>query len=278
MMLPASLTTRAKLNLSLTITGKREDGYHLLQSLVAFCEVGDTITATPSPTLSLTVSGRFAASIPTDEGNLMVRAAHLLQSRTGTRHGAALHVEKHLPVASGIGGGSGDAAATLHLLNSLWGCGLSETALSDIAVSLGADVPVCVLGKACWMEGIGESITPLTLPLPPLHAVLVNPLILLSTPAVFQELRPNEWSGVYPHTLSFSTFHNDLTASAIRLCPAIGEILTALHQTQGVITAHMSGSGATCFGLYGSEAEATTARADLQRTFPHFWVASGRLQ
>jgi 4-diphosphocytidyl-2-C-methyl-D-erythritol kinase len=273
----ASLTTRAKLNLSLTITGKRTDGYHLLQSLVAFCEVGDVVTATPAPTLSLTVSGRFAEHIHADATNLVLRAAHLLQHHTGTSQGAALHVDKHLPVASGIGGGSGDAAATLHLLNQLWECDLSISDLATLAASLGSDVPVCIHANACWMEGIGERITPLTVPLPPLYAVLVNPLTPLSTPTVFAECRANEWSGEQPHEVSLTSLRNDLTAAAIRMCPEIGDILAALRHTPNALFAGMSGSGATCFALYESKKGAATTRMSLQHLFPSHWMAYGRL-
>jgi 4-diphosphocytidyl-2-C-methyl-D-erythritol kinase len=269
-------TTRAKLNLSLTITGKRADGYHLLQSVVAFCEVGDVITASPAPALSLRVSGRFAESIQGNDNNLVFKAARLLQTYTNTAHGAALHLEKNLPIASGMGGGSGDAAATLRLLNQLWECGLSEPTLTTLATSLGADVPVCLYEKSCWMEGVGERITPLSFPLPSLYAVLINPLIPLPTPAVFTQLCADEWSGEQSRDISLNALHNDLTAAAIRICPAIGDILTALRYTQP-ISAGMSGSGATCFGLYGTETEASAASASMQQMYPHYWVGYGRL-
>jgi 4-diphosphocytidyl-2-C-methyl-D-erythritol kinase len=319
------IPTKAKLNLSLQVVGKRADGYHLLHSIVAFCEVGDVLTATLADDLTLHLSGRFARALTVTEDNLVLRAASALREAMGVTRGARLELEKNLPVASGMGGGRGDAAATLHALNQLWECGLSDASLATLGATLGADVPVCVYGQTCLMEGVGEQITPMPDMLPPLYAVLVNPLMAVSTPAVFQGLQREEWSAPrfyrdsshnglqtsvfsasathVPQStlrcgsrnptfslhseklttepaafspLDFSAMRNDLQPSAIRLCPAIAEILAVLGESNA-LAARMSGSGATCFGLYASEAAAIMAASEMQASFPHYWVEWGAI-
>jgi 4-diphosphocytidyl-2-C-methyl-D-erythritol kinase len=272
---PLTLTTKAKLNLSLNITGKRADGYHLLHSIVAFCEVGDVLHIAPSDTLSLAVEGQFADGLSDGVNNLVMRAARLLRKKTGVRAGAQMVLEKYLPVAGGIGGGSGDAAAALKGLNQMWQCGLSDDELSALGATLGADLPVCLYGKACVMEGVGERVTPLALP--EMYAVLVNPLIPLSTPEVFQGVRREEWTEPLHDNSEIASFTNDLQASAIRLCPEVSDILYALANTHGVLVTQMTGSGATCFGLYKTQAQAVENAAKMQIMFPDYWVAQGRL-
>ena len=269
--------TKAKLNLSLNMVGKRADGYHLLHSVVAFCEVGDTLSISPADTLSLTVDGPFAEGIGRPEDNLVMRAARLLQQASGIKGGAHITLTKQLPLASGIGSGSGDAATALLLLCDLWDIHFSPGELASLGAALGADVPVCLHGKACVMEGVGERITPLAEPWPELYAVLVNPLIPLSTPEVFKGLSAEEWTTPLYDTLNVGRFTNDLQKSAIRLCPAIEPILAALAETQGLVAARLSGSGATCFGIYSTDIQAAHGAALMRAQFPYYWIAHGRL-
>jgi 4-diphosphocytidyl-2-C-methyl-D-erythritol kinase len=271
-------TTQAKLNLSLNILGKRSDGYHNLHSVAAFCEVGDTLSVIPSDKLQLDISGVFADELSVHD-NLVMRAAQTLQRAAGTKKGAIIHLQKNLPVASGVGGGSGDAATTLKLLRELWSLEIDDAAMLVLAASLGSDVPVCFVGKACVMEGIGERIAPLQQPFPPFYAILVNPLISVATPQVFGAMHVSEMTdeASFIPTFAVEAMHNDLQASATRLCPHIAEMIDALHATAGVITARMSGSGATCFGLYASASESRAAHNALMQHFPHYFVASGAL-
>ena len=178
-----SLTSCAKLNLSLNVIGKRTDGYHLLHSVVAFAQIGDTITVIPADEIRCDVTGRYAAQTPTDD-NLVVKAARLLATEAHITSGCHITIEKNLPVASGIGGGSGDAAATLHALNTLWNCGYSLSELSRFGLHLGADIPVCLHNSACVMQGIGEEISPLPA-IQNITAILINPGIALETRHIF---------------------------------------------------------------------------------------------
>lgn len=255
----------AKVNLALHVTGRRPDGYHLLDSLVVFCDVGDQITLSPGP-LSLSISGPFGAGLAADDDNLCLRAARLAG---GT---ARISLEKHLPVASGIGGGSADAAAVLRGFD----------ARPEHPEQLGADVPVCLAGIPCRMEGLGEIITPLHA-LPALHLVLVNPGQALSTPAVFKALAQRD-NPAMPQTLpAFSdsasliqflgSTRNDLQAPAITLLPVIQDVLTAIGETGAALT-RMSGSGATCFGLFSDADAAAQAAAKLAARHPDWWVVA----
>ncbi|MFT4014336.1 MAG: 4-(cytidine 5'-diphospho)-2-C-methyl-D-erythritol kinase [Paracoccus sp. (in: a-proteobacteria)] len=258
----------AKLNLTLHVTGQRPDGYHLLDSLVVFLGVGDVVTLTDGPP-GLSLSGPFAAGLSDGPDNLCLRAARL-----AGRDEVAIGLEKNLPVASGIGGGSADAAAVLRILGTR----------PQGAEALGADVPVCLAGRATRMRGLGEILDPLP-PLPALHLVLVNPLMALSTPAVFRALDCRENPPMpqalpdlsdLPALIAFlAACRNDLQKPAIRLMPRIGDCLTAL-QAQGAILARMSGSGATCFGIFDTARTAQQAAARLSREYPGWWsVASG---
>ncbi|MCW8842853.1 MAG: 4-(cytidine 5'-diphospho)-2-C-methyl-D-erythritol kinase [Rhodobacteraceae bacterium] len=262
----------AKVNLTLHVTGQRTDGYHLLDSLVAFADIGDRITATQAAKPSLSVTGPLAAGVPTGPENLVRRAATALQST------AALTLEKHLPAAAGIGGGSSDAAATLRALSALTGTALP----ADLGLSLGADVPVCTLARAATMRGIGEDIAPVD-GLPPLPAVLVNPRVAVPTPAVFRALssKTNPAMGTIPQGTDFNTFcdwlatqRNDLEPPARALTPKIDATLAALSDAR---LARMSGSGATCFGLYPTRETAETAAARIRAAHPDWWVAATAL-
>lgn len=270
---------RAKVNLALHVTGRRVDGYHLLDSLVAFAATGDRLTAVPAPRLTLKVGGPQGAALSAGDDNLVLRAARLL----APGRGAALRLEKVLPVASGIGGGSADAAAALRLLSRLWDLPLPDP--RDV-LSLGADVPVCLAGRACRMQGIGDVITPLP-PLPRAWLVLVNPGEAVSTPAVFEALRRRENPPLPPvpplpdaGALAgyLALCRNDLEAAAESLCPAIARVRAALSDQPGCLIARMSGSGATCFGLFADYDHAAGAVAALGRDHPGWWTAEAAME
>ena len=266
---------RAKLNLSLAVTAKRADGYHLLESLVAFADIGDRVTVEAAPAFSLTIDGSFAKGLDAGPGNLVSRAAHLFAERLGRRADVALRLTKNLPVASGIGGGSADAAATLRALSKLWAAPIP----ADLPATLGADVPVCVAGVPAWMSGIGEIVEPAGA-LPDWGVVLVNPGIALATPSVFRA-RSGAFSegGKFPPNLaSIAAAGNDLEAPAIALVPAIAEVLAALRGLPGIRVARMSGSGATCFALFDGREKAALAAKALKAKAPSaWWIEAGRV-
>ncbi|MEZ5832019.1 MAG: 4-(cytidine 5'-diphospho)-2-C-methyl-D-erythritol kinase [Dongiaceae bacterium] len=276
------MLARAKVNLYLHVLGRRADGYHLLDSLIVFAETGDEIALQPADRLSLTIDGPFAAGLETERDNLVLRAARALQSVTGTRAGAAIRLTKNLPVASGIGGGSADAAATLAGLCSLWDLAPGRGALLDIAAKLGADVPVCLDGAASFVGGIGEDLAPAR-GLPPAWLVLANPGVATPTPAVFKALRgvfskPAHWSHPPRDFAEFAKLlqatANDLTEAAIAVTPAIRHVLAGLAALPGCVLARLSGSGATCFGLFPDQATAQTAAARLQAQQPRWWIVA----
>lgn len=266
----------AKINLALHVTGRREDGYHLLDSLVAFAPVGDRLVVAPAGSLTLEVTGSFAADVPAGEDNLVLRAARLL----GAGRGAAITLEKALPVASGIGGGSADAAAALRALGRLWRVPLPPP---KAVLALGADVPVCLAARPARMSGIGEVVEPLPGPLP-LHLVLVNPRKPVPTPEIFRRLERRENPPLpepiprFADAAALAGFlaacRNDLEPPARALLPEIGDALAALAATDGCLLARMSGSGATCFGLYPDPAARARAHVVLQAAHPGWWVAS----
>jgi 4-diphosphocytidyl-2-C-methyl-D-erythritol kinase len=272
----------AKVNLYLHVTGRRADGYHLLDSLAVFPAVGDRLRATPAAALSLTVEGAFAAALAGETDNLVLRAARAL----GGSHGARIALEKQLPVASGIGGGSADAAAALRLLSRLWGWppGAAQIAQNRIAVELGADVPVCLASRPARMGGVGETLSAAP-GLPPAGMVLVNPGVALATAQVFRaraggfsapaEL-PAAWPDAAAMASDLATLRNDLEPPAIALCPAVGTVLAAVAAAPGCLLARMSGSGATCFGLFQDAAAAEAATRALTR--PGWWCWGGALE
>ncbi|MBR9650739.1 4-(cytidine 5'-diphospho)-2-C-methyl-D-erythritol kinase [Thalassovita aquimarina] len=262
----------AKVNLTLHVTGQREDGYHLLDSLVMFADVGDRISLRRADKSSLTVTGPMGQGVPTGPENLVLRAVDLMGEA------ADITLEKHLPAAAGIGGGSSDAAAVLSALRDLTG-----KPVPDQGLSLGADVPVCLAGKAAIMRGIGEDVAPVD-GLPELHCVLVNPGVAVPTGAVFKGLarKDNPAMDSLPAQPDFAALitwlqrqRNDLERPAIAAQPVIGEVLQEIAATDGCRMARMSGSGATCFGLYATEAQAKAAAGRLQRD--GWWVAATRL-
>jgi 4-diphosphocytidyl-2-C-methyl-D-erythritol kinase len=279
------MLARAKVNLYLHVTGRRADGYHLLDSLVVFAEAGDEITLAPADRLSLAIDGPFAIGLGNGSDNLVLRAARALQELTGTRAGAAIRLTKDLPVASGIGGGSADAAATLDGLCGLWNLAPGRTALLGIAAKLGADVPVCLDGLPSFVGGIGEDLAPARW-LPPAWLLLANPGVATPTPAVFKARhgafsKPARWSEPprdFPEFAArLQACRNDLTEAAISVTPAIRDVLVALAALPGCVLARLSGSGATCFGLFADEAAARAAEAKLRAEQPRWWVTAAAI-
>ena len=279
------MLARAKINLYLHVTGRRDDGYHLLDSLIVFAEAGDEIEVAAADHLSLTIDGPFAAGLETGPENLVLRAAAGLQDLTGTRHGAALRLTKTLPIASGIGGGSADAAATLRMLCDLWRVVPDEAALLRLAAKLGADVPVCVAGRPSFVGGIGEEIARAE-GLPACWLLLVNPRVATPTPAVFKARRgdfsaPGRWTSPPRDFADFAArlaaCRNDLTAAAISVTPQIREVLAAIEALPGCALARLSGSGATCFGLFADEAAARRALSHMQSRHPGWWSLAAPL-
>lgn len=273
----------AKVNLSLRITGRRPDGYHLLDSIVAFTDFGDRIAVETAVELSLTVDGPQADGIPTDSGNLVLQAATALAKATGTRRGAAIRLTKELPAAGGIGGGSSDAAAALRLLCRLWDVAPSREDLAAIALKLGADVPVCLEPRPRHMSGIGEKLGVLP-PFPGAGIVLANPGHPCATPDVFRAYSgPFSTPGMpmlpghSAHALAraLTRERNDLTEAAVSVCPAIRDVLSALRDAPGTLLYRMSGSGATCFALYETPEKAKFAASRIARD--GWWVAGGGL-
>ncbi len=288
-----SVFAPAKVNLTLHITGRRDDGFHLLDSLVAFAPVGDRLTIQDGNILSLTVEGPEAKAVPADMNNLALRAASVV---AGGR-GGALTLEKNLPVASGIGGGSADAAAAWRgmmcmgtegqaQVDYMWSApdALLETHARAL-LELGADLPMCLFSMTCRARGIGEKITPITLP--SLPAVLVNPRVPVSTPEVFQQLVSRENAPMPEAIPEFAdagalidwlgTCRNDLEQPAVHIEPIIGQALDELWALNGCRLARMSGSGATCFGLFAEVEAARAAAVELQKAYPDWWIAGGLL-
>ena len=287
---PLATRAPAKINLTLHVLGRRPDGYHELESLVAFSEGGDDVRLVPGPRLSLHVSGPTAALAGNDRDNLVLKAAHLLSERVEGLKAGAFHLLKRLPVAAGIGGGSSDAAAALRLLARLNALPLSHPALREAARLTGADVPVCLEPRARMMRGIGEELGP-ALQLPPLFAVLVNPRVPVETPSVFKALglQPGQSLGGAEHPVvkaasvhslleALKAARNDLEPAARSIRPVIGDALERLARTEGCRLARMSGSGATVFGLYEDSHSAADAARLILGNSPDWWVEATRLR
>ncbi len=277
----------AKINLTLKVGRPRADGLHPLESVVMFADVGDVVEAREAETLALDIQGEFAGDLAADESNLVLRAARALAAAAGVEACAALSLEKHLPIASGIGGGSSDAAATLQALNRLWRLDLNAARLIEIARPLGADVPVCLAGGAAYMTGAGETWTPMRAP--SLAAVLVNPLKPLPTPSVYHAFdqmelgsdlpgaAPPVWEGVEQALAHTSRDGNDLLAPARTLLLEIAEVETVLNADHRVRYAGLSGSGATMFALVDDMGAAEALADELQTKRPDWWVCEARL-
>lgn len=280
----------AKINLTLHVRKRREDGYHDLESLVVFASIGDELHFSSGEEIALTVDGIQAHAL-TGKDNLIYKATRALQERKEGIRVGAFHLIKHLPISSGIGGGSADAAAALRMLATVNGLALTDPVVVDTAKAVGADVLVCLDSQARMMRGIGDTLGS-TFDLPPLYAVLVNPYIAVSTPAVFQALGlakgqegPSPFHSDIGGVLDFGQLlavikenKNDLEGSAISLCPEIKQALQVLQEQEECLLARMSGSGATTFGLFANFIEAQVAANVITEKHPNWWVKPVRFQ
>ncbi len=280
----------AKINLTLHVTGQRDDGYHLLDSLVVFASVGDQLHVKPGQKISVMTKGPEARGVPTDRSNLVLRVARAFTGMPG----ASFVLHKSLPVASGIGGGSADAAAAFRGLMTCWSDGEvdakmfdpAHTPMFDKLLALGADIPVCLQSVPKRMRGVGEVLED-TPKMPLLHAVLVNPRVSVSTPVVFEALN-NKTNPPMPDVLpSFSGLHgfvswlgqqrNDLQEPACALVPEIGNLLAVIEGDPNCLLARMSGSGATCFGVFENADMANAAAKRIRKAYPTYWTHAVRL-
>jgi len=266
---------RAKINLWLKVVGKRADGYHLLDSLVAFADLADTLDAAPADTLSLAVDGPQSGSLAAEPDNLVLKAARALAASTGVAARAALRLTKNIPVAAGLGGGSADAAAALRALIELWRVAMPDERLFDLAGTLGADVPMCLAGRTAVASGIGDRLAPAPT-LPSCGLLLVNPGVALATKDVFARRQASfsrslpveqAWSSLGDFAAALGARGNDLTEAAVSLQPIVGEVLAILGRAPAVRYCAMSGSGATCFALFDDVAQAQAAA----QTLPTSW-------
>jgi 4-diphosphocytidyl-2-C-methyl-D-erythritol kinase len=285
---------RAKVNLTLHVLGRRADGFHDLDSLVAFAECADGLTFTHAPDFSLSVTGPRAANCGDLSDNLVTKAARLLAERVPQLKSGRFVLDKHLPAAAGIGGGSADAAATLRLLAAANGLAVDDPRLVAAAQAAGADVPVCLLSSGCMMRGAGERVTPT--PLPRLPCVLINPGVPVPTKDIFAAigLKPGDTFAppvgksndvVWPSSstaqsdwlVAIARGRNDLEQVAVKIQPIIAEVLSLLREAQGCTLARMSGSGATCVGLFDSDKSAASAAAALKDVHPTWWIEASAL-
>ena len=265
----------AKLNLALHVRGREEDGYHRIETLFAFAEEGDRLSVARGERLTLRVTGPFAADLAGETDNLVLRAAEALRVRFALEDGAALTLDKKLPVAAGLGGGSADAAAALRLLDRWWGAGAGQDALGDIARELGADVPACLLSRTCRGEGKGDRLQPVDgSRYSRMPVLIVNPRVPLPTGPVFAA-----WDGVDRGPLGDAfEGRNDLEPAAISLAPEIKNVLVSLADAPGALLSRMSGSGASCFALFETEAQRDSARARIAALNPAWWCLATRLK
>ena len=286
---------RAKVNLTLLVNGRRADGYHDLESVVAFADCADRLTLTPGPGLDLKMLGPLAAACGDTSDNLVLKAARLLAERVPDMKAGSFSLDKVLPVAAGIGGGSADAAAALRLLAKLNGLALDDPRIIEVARLTGADVPVCVNSLGCVMTGVGETLQPLSLPKIP--CVMVNPGVPVATSDVFKalglrngELRvgatdvllqdrewPEQGASLEDWVEALAASSNDLEAPAMRIQSVIGDVISVLSATNGAWLSRMSGSGATCFAIYENTAEAQRAAEKIRADHPGWWVHAGTL-
>jgi len=278
----ASQRAPAKINLWLNVVGRRADGYHLLDSLIAFTDLADEIAAQPADRLTLAVDGPLAQALVGEADNLVLKAARLLAERAGVSPRAALRLTKRIPVAAGLGGGSADAAAALRTLADLWRVALPVEELFDLAARLGADVPMCLAGRAALASGVGERLAAPPA-LPHCAILLVNPGVALTTPEVFGARRGDfsparplaqPWTDLAGFATALAERGNDLTEAAVSLRPVVGEVLAFLRRTDGAVHVAMSGSGATCFALYATIDEAQRAAT---RVPAPWWHHAGAL-
>jgi 4-diphosphocytidyl-2-C-methyl-D-erythritol kinase len=285
---------RAKVNLTLRVVGRRVDGYHDLESVVAFADCADHLTLAPGGELHLTCTGPLAEACGETADNLVLKAARLLAESVPALTLGQFTLDKVLPVAAGIGGGSADAAAALRLLAQANGLARDDARLVEVALSTGADVPVCLLSHACDMAGVGETLVPLDLP--ELPCVLVNPNVAVATKDVFGALGlrngellvgatdviespawPERGASIADWVEALSFVPNDLEAPATGIQPVIGDVLATLSVAPGALLARMSGSGATCFALFSGRPDALAAAQKIKRDHPAWWVHAGTL-
>jgi 4-diphosphocytidyl-2-C-methyl-D-erythritol kinase len=286
---------RAKVNLTLRVVARRSDGYHDLESVVAFADCADRLMLTPGPELTLQMSGPLAQACGATSDNLVLKAARLLAERVPDMKAGSFTLDKVLPVAAGIGGGSADAAAALRLLAQLNGLSLDDERIIEVAELTGADVPVCVASQACVMTGVGETLQPLALPKMP--CVMVNPCVPVATRDVFDALglrngellvgaadvllQDRSWpetdASIAEWIEAFVEVGNDLEAPAARIQPVITDVLSALGESAGVKLVRMSGSGATCFAIFADDATAQRAAEKIKRAHAAWWVHAGTL-
>ncbi len=272
-------TGYAKLNLALHIRGRLPNGYHELETIFAFVDQGDLVSVSDDQALSLTISGPFADGLGLQD-NLIMQAASLLQKEYDVSTGAKLHLVKNLPVASGIGGGSADAAAALRLLNRYWELNLSQVELERVAEPLGADVPACVASKTAIGRGIGQNLQPLCNDdLSGMYVLLANPLVAISTQDIF-----SQWNGIDKGPLGTGNIfdalvdgRNDLQSIAITLEDSIAPLLTVIGNTNAIST-KMSGSGATCFGVYESLEQVREAKLAVESSVEKIWTMTGQIR
>jgi 4-diphosphocytidyl-2-C-methyl-D-erythritol kinase len=285
---------RAKVNLTLRVVGRRVDGYHDLESVVAFADCADALSLEPGADLRLSTTGPRALECGETSDNLVIKAARLLGERVADMRFGAFALDKQLPVAAGIGGGSADAAAALRLLAQLNDLALDDPRIIAVARLTGADVPVCLESRACVMTGVGDNLLPLSMPRLP--CVMVNPRVAVATKDVFRELGlrngelrvgaadvlqapawPEDDASIDEWIEALNAGTNDLEAPARKIEPVIGDVLTALENAQGVRLARMSGSGATCFAIFDNDADAQHAAQAILAAHPKWWVHAGAL-
>jgi 4-diphosphocytidyl-2-C-methyl-D-erythritol kinase len=285
---------RAKVNLTLRVVGRRVDGYHDLESVVAFADCADRLALLPGTELKLDTTGPLAGACGAASDNLVLKAARLLAEQVPGLVLGAFTLEKVLPVAAGIGGGSADAAAALRLLARLNNLRLDDARIQVVALQTGADVPVCLSSRACDMTGVGETLLPLSPP--KLPSVLVNPRVPVATKDVFAALGlrygellvgatdvieapawPDEGASIDNWVEALGAVPNDLEAPALRIQPVIADVLAALRASPGGLLARMSGSGATCFAIFSSASDAASAAATIAADHPAWWVHAGEL-
>lgn len=281
-----SVHAPAKINLCLHVGARRADGFHDLESLVAFTELGDELLLERAEGLALTINGPFSQGLSGGDDNLIMKAGLYLAEKTRTTMGARIALTKQLPLASGIGGGSADAAATLRGLVQLWALDVPVRELQAVAAAIGSDVPVCLPSSTAWMTGRGENVRLLPA-LPKMSIVLVNPMVEVPTAKVFSLLQRRRGSGSeapmggFSDALSLVRYLkgtcNDLEAPAIAMAPVIGEVIATIARAQGVLLARMSGSGATCFGIFETDADAQISAAEIAGAHPGWWVRATRI-
>jgi 4-diphosphocytidyl-2-C-methyl-D-erythritol kinase len=273
-------TAFAKINLALHVRTKRPDGYHEIDTIFAFLDCGDVLSVARCESLNLKIIGKFAEGLSSDEDNLVMQAARLMQRHFGIKQGAKITLEKHLPIASGIGGGSADAAATARLLNRFWDINASLDSLAQVMASLGADLPACVYSELSRGRGIGTDIEMLNdQTVKAMACLLVNPNTPLSTAAVFAACNKTDLGGLKGANVLEITANgrNDLELPAITICPEISAVLGALVIHKPVMV-RMSGSGATCFAIFTHMHECASAARQIIKEHPDWWTMAGMLR